>query len=427
MLSCEVLVIGGGSAGLAAAQSAVKHGARSVMVIERDEILGGILQQCIHNGFGLHRFGEELTGPEYALKDIEATRLHPEIQLFTETSVLSCDAEKLQVKVVGPEIGLEDIQAKSIVFACGCKERTRGAIGLAGSRPTGVFTAGSAQRLVNCNGQLVGKRVLILGSGDIGLIMARRMLYEGAEVLCVCELMDHPGGLRRNIVQCLEDYGIELKLSTTVVEVHGYPRLEAVTIAEVDPKTYAPKMETAQRVECDALLLSVGLIPENGLASKAGLQMDPRTQGPVVDQHLMSSHPGVFCCGNQLHVHDLVDFVSEEGMLAGKSAARFALNQHHIDPDQCFEVASGFGIGNVTPHKIVKTYGEQEPIVLRFRSNISAKHACIVLKEGEQLIKKKKAMVIIPSEMMSIELKPEEYADLNGNIELSLELSEDDK
>ncbi len=427
MLSCDVAIIGGGSAGLSAALSAKKQGAQSLMLFERENSLGGILNQCIHNGFGLHRFGEELTGPEYAHRDIQEVLSLEGLEVFTQTSVLNLDTEKMQLKVVGPKLGLEEVQAKAIVLACGCRERTRGAINLAGSRPSGVFTAGCAQRLVNINGALVGKRVVILGSGDIGLIMARRMLYEGAEVLCVCELMSQPSGLRRNIVQCLDDYGIELKLSTTVVEVHGTDRLEAVSIAQVDPESLQPNLDSIERIECDALLLSVGLIPENGLAQNAGILIDPKTQGPWVNQHLMTSAEGVFCCGNELHVHDLVDFVSEEGKLAGASAAWWAAygrEGHLAHADAETQLICGFGIGSATPQIIKHPKGQAEDLIIRFRPNLSAKNASVVLKSAGEVIKKQKKLIVVPSEMMDIKLSSQEQAQLGDTLEISLELDE---
>ncbi|MGL4945742.1 MAG: NAD(P)/FAD-dependent oxidoreductase, partial [Fusobacteriaceae bacterium] len=320
----DIVVIGGGPAGLAAAKSAHEKGAGKILIIERDKELGGILQQCIHNGFGLHRFKEELTGPEYAQKYIDMVK-NLDIDIMLETMVLNIDEEK-KISVISPEKGYEEIEAGAIILAMGCRERTRGAIAIPGDRPSGIFTAGAAQRYINMEGYMVGKKVLILGSGDIGLIMARRMTLEGAKVEAVVELQPFSGGLTRNIVQCLDDFNIPLLLSHTVINVEGEGRLEKVTIAKVDENRRAIK-GTEITYDCDTLLLSVGLIPENELSKQLGVKLDNRTSGPLVNETMETSVPGIFACGNVVHVHDLVDFVSAEGERAGKNAADYVLSQ----------------------------------------------------------------------------------------------------
>lgn len=320
-MKVDVAVIGGGPAGMSAAAAAKKAGAESVLIIEREERLGGILEQCIHNGFGLHRFGEELTGPEYAER-YEKTVEELEIPYMLSTMVTDITPGRV-ITAVNKENGCFKIEASAIVLAMGCRERPRGALRIPGNRPAGVITAGTAQKLVNIKGYLPGKKIVILGSGDIGLIMARRMSLEGAEVKAVCEIMEDSGGLTRNIVQCLSDYNIPLKLRHTVTEIHGRERLEGVTISRVDENLNAVE-GTQEYIECDTLMLSVGLIPENELSKKAGVVIDSATRGPVVDSNRMTSTEGIFACGNVVKVHELVDFVSEEGDAAGKAAAEFA-------------------------------------------------------------------------------------------------------
>ena len=320
MIQHDIVIIGGGPAGLAAAAAAKKSGAEDILILERDSVLGGILNQCIHNGFGLHTFKEELTGPEYADRFIKVVE-ELKIPYHLNTMVLSISKDK-QVTYMNREEGLVTIQAKTVVLAMGCRERSRGALNIPGFRPAGVYSAGTAQRLTNMEGKKVGREVVILGSGDIGLIMARRMTLEGAKVKVVAELMPYSGGLKRNIVQCLEDFDIPLKLQHTVTEIHGKERLTGVTLAQVDEKG-TPIEGTEEEISCDTLLLAVGLIPENELSREAGIQIDPKTKGPVVNEMLETSLEGVFACGNVLHVHDLVDHVSEEAALAGTYAAEY--------------------------------------------------------------------------------------------------------
>ena len=342
MKQYDLIVIGGGPAGLAAAIAAHKNGVSNLLILERDQELGGILNQCIHNGFGLHTFQEELTGPEYASRFIdEALALEIPYKLSTMVLDISTDASTGLhcVTAMNRTDGLLQLPCRSVILAMGCRERPRGALNIPGFRPAGIYTAGTAQRLVNMEGFLPGKEVVILGSGDIGLIMARRMTLEGAKVKAVAELMPYSGGLQRNIVQCLEDFDIPLYLSTTVVDIHGRERLEGVTLARVD-ENRRPIPGTEQRIDCDALIVSVGLIPENELAESLGVPLDGHTRGPVCDGQLMTEVPGIFSCGNALHVNDLVDYVSASGELAGKSAAHFAA---HTRDEIALTISDDFG------------------------------------------------------------------------------------
>ena len=412
MRNVDVAVVGGGPAGLAAALAAHKAGARSVLVLERDAFPGGILQQCIHNGFGLHCFGQELTGPEYAQRFIDEVEKIDSIEVMLNTMVLSVDADK-RLTAVSSENGMVRVQAKAVVLAMGCRERTRGALNIPGTRPAGVYTAGCAQRLVNMEGMMPGRRVVILGSGDIGLIMARRMVWEGAKVEMVCEIMPYSSGLNRNIVQCLEDNGIPLHFNTTVVDIHGKERVEGVTIAEVDPATRAPKMETARFVPCDTLLLSVGLIPENELTKGTGAQMDRVTSGAQVDAERQTTVPGIFACGNVLHVHDLVDNVSEEAAIAGENAAKFALGT--LQKAETVRVLPEGGARYVVPQRLVKGEGKA---ALYFRVSAAFQPARLTVTSGGKEIKSVKKRIMTPGEMEKTVI---DLGDVTGDVVVRVE------
>ncbi|SFQ24970.1 Thioredoxin reductase [Lachnospiraceae bacterium XBB1006] len=398
----ELVIIGGGPAGLAAAVAAYDAGLRDILILERDERLGGILNQCIHNGFGLHTFREELTGPEYAgrfIKQVEERKISYKLQ----TMVLELSHDRI-ITAMNREDGVFQIEAESVVLAMGCRERSRGALNIPGYRPAGIYSAGTAQRLVNMEGLMPGKEVVILGSGDIGLIMARRMTLEGAKVKVVAELMPYSGGLKRNIVQCLQDYDIPLKLSHTVVDIQGKERVEGVTLAKVDEKG-KPVPGTEEFYTCDTLLLSVGLLPENELSKKAGIKLNAVTGGPIVDQRLATSMEGVFACGNVLHVHDLVDFVSQEAMLAGKSAAMYVQMQTK-DYDQPIALLAGEGVRYTVPAYLV-TEEMEEPVTVRFRVTGIKKNCKIVVYQGDVQLLSKKRPVVAPGEMESVLLKKE--------------------
>ena len=407
----DVVVIGGGPAGLAAALQADAAGA-SVLVLERDKEPGGILQQCIHNGFGLHYFGEELTGPEYAGRFIDRVK-QTGIEILTDTMVLEFTADR-RVLAVSAEYGLLEIEAGAIVLAMGCRERTRGALSIPGTRPAGVFTAGCAQRLTNMEGYMPGRQVVILGSGDIGLIMARRMTWEGAKVMAVCELMPYSSGLNRNIVQCLVDNDIPLKFNHTVVRIHGRERVEAVTISEVDVKTKRPIPGTEETIPCDTLLLSVGLLPENELSIAAGVEMDRVTSGAVVDEERQTSIPGVFACGNVLHVHDLVDNVSHEAELAGRSAAAFA--KHPVPAARAHRVIAEGGVRYAVPQMLSdKAEGK---IDLYFRVGDVYRGAALLVKSGERTLLRRKKPIMTPGEMEKVTV---DVTGLTDDVHLSIE------
>ncbi|MBR0407758.1 MAG: FAD-dependent oxidoreductase [Clostridia bacterium] len=393
-IKVDVLVVGAGPAGLAAAIAAKKAGCDSLIVLEREDHPGGILRQCIHNGFGLHRFKEELTGPEYAQRDID-TAYEMGIDIRTGVTVLSVSPEK-RVTAVSRENGLQVFEAKSIVLAMGCRERPRGALAIPGTRCAGIYSAGTAQKFVNLEGYMPGRKVVILGSGDIGLIMARRMTLQGAKVLACVELMPYSSGLNRNIVQCLQDYDIPLYLSHTVIDIHGKERLTGVTVAKVD-ENRRPIPGTEIEFECDTLLLSVGLIPENELSAGAGVDLSPVTSGAVVSDTLETSVPGVFACGNVLHVHDLVDHVSNESFRAGEMAARYAKGERREGRE--IPVKDGAGVRGVVPQKILMEEGLQE-VNLMFRPDrVYRDHYLTVYADGKALSSLKK-MILTPGEMV---------------------------
>ena len=396
-----IVVVGGGPAGLAAAIGAYEAGERDILVLERDTQLGGILNQCIHNGFGLHTFKEELTGPEYAARYIaRADELGIERRLGTMVMDISADRV---VTAVSSEAGITRIQAGAVILAMGCRERPRGALAIPGYRPAGIYSAGTAQRLVNIEGQLPGREIVILGSGDIGLIMARRMTFEGAHVQCVAEVMPYSGGLKRNIVQCLNDFDIPLLLSHTVTRIEGRQRVEAVWIAEVD-EHMKPIPGTEVRYPCDTLLLSVGLLPENELSREAGVELSPVTRGPVVNESLETSIPGVFACGNVLHVHDLVDYVSEEAANAGASAARFVQGAIDAGDGQRIPIVATDGVRYTVPSS-VSVARMPEALTVRFRvGNVFRDHYVSVYL-GDERIQHRKKRVMAPGEMEQITLK----------------------
>ena len=418
MKTYEIVVIGGGPGGLAAAIEAKKNGASSILVIERDRELGGILQQCIHNGFGLHVFKEELTGPEYAERFIEELKKQC-IEYKLDTMVLEITNDK-RISAINPLDGIIQIQAKAIVLAMGCRERTRGAINIPGTRASGIFTAGTAQRFINMEGYMVGKEVVILGSGDIGLIMARRMTLEGAKVHGVVELMPFSGGLTRNIVQCLEDYNIPLFLSHTIVDIKGKNRIEEVTIAQVDDYR-RPIPGTEESFSCDTLLLSVGLIPENELSKSAEINIDPITGGPIVNESMETSVKGIFACGNVVHVHDLVDWVTEESRRAGKNAAKFVLNQLK-EVNFIINTKAGIGVRYIVPQQI-RIDNIEEKLGLMLRVDNIYKNASLVIHDGRNIIKTIKKSHLTPGEMESINIFKTDLEKIEGNeITITLEL-----
>ena len=409
-----LVIIGGGPAGLAAGIAAREAGVTDLVILEREDEAGGILRQCIHNGFGLHRYGEELTGPEYAARDI-ARAAELGLDIRCGTTVLSVSPERL-VTCVSKQEGLQVFEAGAVILAMGCRERPRGALGTPGTRCAGVYTAGAAQKFVNLEGLMPGRRVVILGSGDIGLIMARRMTLQGAKVLACVELMPYSSGLNRNIVQCLQDFGIPLLLSHTVVDIRGRERLTGVTVARVDERR-RPIPGTEIGFDCDTLLLSVGLIPENELTRGAGIALSPVTSGAVVSDTLETSAPGIFACGNVLHVHDLVDHVSAESFRAGHAAAAFARGQ--TQEPETVPVLDGPGVRGTVPQRLRK--GSGEDVDLMFRPDAVYRDAACVVRCGERELLRKRAPIFTPGEMAVVRLPASLTAALDGPVTLSIE------
>ena len=403
MKQYDIVIIGGGPAGLAAAVAARDHGIESILILERDKELGGILNQCIHNGFGLHTFKEELTGPEYAFRYMQKV-YDRKIEYKLNTMVMDISHEKV-ITAMNREDGLFEIQAKAVILAMGCRERSRGALNIPGYRPAGIYSAGTAQRLVNIEGFMPGREVVILGSGDIGLIMARRMTLEGAKVKVVAELMPYSGGLKRNIVQCLDDYGIPLKLSHTVVDIRGKERLEGITLAQVDSKG-KPIPGTEEDYTCDTLLLSVGLIPENELSRNMGVKMNQITSGPVVNESLETNIEGVFACGNVLHVHDLVDFVSQEAATAGKNAAQYVKNGKHLEAGQEIVLRAVDGVRYTVPATI-HPQNMDDVLIVRFRVGAIYKNCYVSVYFDEKRVQHRKRQILAPGEMEEVKLEKE--------------------
>lgn len=419
----KLVIIGGGPAGLAAAASARAAGVEDILILERDARLGGILNQCIHNGFGLHTFKEELTGPEYALRYIEKVK-ELEIEYWLNTMVIDLSQEengKKLVTVMNWEKGLVTIEAEAVILAMGCRERPRGALNIPGYRPAGIYSAGTAQRYVNMEGRMPGREVVILGSGDIGLIMARRMTLEGAKVKLVAELMPYSGGLKRNIVQCLDDFGIPLRLSHTVVDIKGKERVEAVVIAKVG-EDLKPIPGTEEEIPCDTLLLSCGLIPENELSGNLGVKMNPVTNGPVVNESLETDREGVFACGNVLHVHDLVDYVSEEAAQAGKRAAAY-LKGELKGSGSTVSVRIGNGVRYTVP-SLIDTERMEPVQTVRFRVGNVYRNCSVEVSAGGKVLSSRKAKVLAPGEMEQVMLKRAELEKLEGLTEIVISIQQ---
>nr|WP_297874619.1 FAD-dependent oxidoreductase [uncultured Blautia sp.] len=429
MTTYDLIIIGGGPAGLAAAVSAKKQGIDNLLILERDHELGGILNQCIHNGFGLHTFQEELTGPEYAQRFIDqAAELEIPYKLNTMVLDISAEGREKLVTAMNREEGLLTLKSKAVILAMGCRERPRGALHIPGYRPAGIYTAGTAQRLVNMEGYMPGREVVILGSGDIGLIMARRMTLEGAKVKVVAELMPYSGGLQRNIVQCLQDYEIPLKLSHTVVDIQGKERVTGVTLAQVD-ENRKPIPGTEEFYSCDTLLLSCGLIPENELSGNMGVELSRITSGPVVNESLETNVEGVFACGNVLHVHDLVDYVSEEAGKAGCHAAEYIRqwdmeeSKADLEEKKTIEIQTMGGIRYSVPQMIRPSHME-EKLTVRFRVGAVFKNVYISVYLGEKRIIHKKKKKMAPGEMEQIILKKTDLTSAKGLDKIVMKIEE---
>ena len=420
MKNYELVVVGGGPAGMAAAVAAFDAGIRNILIIERDTKVGGVLNQCVHNGFGLTRFKENLAGPEYAEKFSDQVEAR-DIDVMLSTMVLEIGKDKT-VTAMNSEYGIFTLNPKAIILAMGCRERSKGALNIPGSRPAGIYSAGTAQRYVNIEGYLPGKNVVILGSGDIGLIMARRMTLEGAKVHAVSEIMPFSSGLKRNIVQCLDDFNIPLYLSHTIVDIQGKERVTGCTIAEVDVATKKPIPGTEIHFDCDTILFSVGLIPENELTKNAGIEMSPRTKGAVVNQHRETDIEGIFACGNVLHVHDLVDFACDEAEIAGKAAADYINGK--IVKEKTIEMINGANISYVMPQKITVP---TDDVKVFFRVTNVFKNVTFNVKDGNEVIlSKKKALPVAPGEMETIVLKSDLLSsNKSGKITIELEAKND--